>query len=339
MWFSRRLPLPSLIELCRVLRHNLGAGLTLRDVFTQQAERGSAPVRPVAGRIRRVLDRGGSLASALEPEQEVFPPLFLALAGVGEGTGHLPEIFGELENYYELQQRLRRQFRARSILPAVQFLLAVLVIAGALFVLGWISSSRGTAAPAIFGLRGAGGAWRFLGGVFGTIALAVVLYVVVARNLRHRAAVDALLLRVPGIGPCLEALALGRFALALQLTLDSSLSVAQALRLSLAATGNAAFIARTGVVVKSLKRGNDLALALTEAEIFPEDFRNMVAVGEEGGRVVEIMRHQARYYHEEAGRRLTALTRLLTGSVYFAYVIFMALAILGLAGVWLGALG
>ncbi len=34
--FSSRLPLSSLIELCRVLRHYLGAGLTLRDVFRQQ---------------------------------------------------------------------------------------------------------------------------------------------------------------------------------------------------------------------------------------------------------------------------------------------------------------
>jgi type II secretory pathway component PulF len=339
MFFSRQLPLASLIDLCRALRHNLGAGLTIRDVFRQQADRGSGPVRPVAMRIHHALERGESLEAALEPEREVFPPLFLAMAGLGEETGHLAEIFGELEDYYLLQQRLRRQFRARSILPAVQFLLAVLVIAGALFVLGWISSARGAAAPAVFGFRGIGGAWSFLATVFGVLALAVILYLVVTRSLRRRAIVDALLLRVPGIGPCLEALALGRFALALQLTLDSSLPVGKALRLSLSATGNAAFAARTDVVVKSVNKGNDLALALTEANLFPEDFRNMVAVGEEGGRVVEIMRHQARYYHEEAGRRLTALTRLLTGSVYLAYVIFMVIAIVGLAGLWLGRAG
>src|SRR5260370_11556372 len=99
MWFSRQLPLSSLIELCRVLRHNLGAGLALRDVFAQQAERGSAAVRPVAGRIRPALDRGGNLESALEAERGVFPPLFVSLAGRREDTGHLPAVFARLGPY------------------------------------------------------------------------------------------------------------------------------------------------------------------------------------------------------------------------------------------------
>jgi type IV pilus assembly protein PilC len=331
--------LSSLSELCHVLRHSLGAGLTLRHVFRQQAERGLPEIRPVAGRIRDVLDRGDSLKVALERERDVFPPLFLALAGVGEETGHLPEVFAELEKYYRLQGGLRRQFRARTFLPVLQFFLAVFIIAGVFFILGSINRAHGTQPPSLLGLPGASGAWAFLGTVFGTLTLAFVLYLVITRRLRHRAAVDAFLLRVPRIGPCLEALALGRFAVALQLTLDSELRIAQALRLSLAATGNAAYEARTDAVVGALKQGQDLTLALTAARIFPEDFCNMVAVGEEGGRVPEVMQHQARHYHEEAERRLTELARLATGGVYTAYIIFMALAIFKIAGIYLGALG
>src|SRR4051812_1736006 len=107
---ASRLSLSALGELCRVLRHNLGAGLTLRDVFRQQAGRGPAEVRPVAGRVAEGLDRGHSLEKALKREGEVFPPLFRALAGVGEQTGMLPEVFGELERYYARQRQLRRDF-------------------------------------------------------------------------------------------------------------------------------------------------------------------------------------------------------------------------------------
>ena len=53
-----------------------------------------------------------------------------------------------------------------------------------------------------------------------------------------------LLLRLPLVGPCLRALALGRFALALSLTMEAGLSLGKALRQSLAATGNAARVAR-----------------------------------------------------------------------------------------------
>src|SRR5438105_9455890 len=117
MLFAKGLSLTGLISLCRALRHNLGAGLTLRDVFRQQGERGIAEVRPLAQRLRATIDQGDSLEVALQKEQAAFPPLFLAMASVGEETGHLPEIFGELEKYYTLQQSLRRQFRSRSLMP------------------------------------------------------------------------------------------------------------------------------------------------------------------------------------------------------------------------------
>src|SRR3954454_23882240 len=124
MLFSSRLSLSTLIELCRVLRHYLGSGLTLRDVFLQQAQKGPAALRPIAGRVVQALERGSSLEDALKPEASAFPPLFLALAGVGEQTGMLPEVFGELEKYFARQLQLRRQFIAQSAWPVIQFFLA-----------------------------------------------------------------------------------------------------------------------------------------------------------------------------------------------------------------------
>src|SRR5438105_13693964 len=99
MLFSRQLPLPALIELCRVLRHNLGAGLTLRDIWRQQVRRGPRPVRPIADRVQEQIESGYSLASALDRERAYFPPIFLAMAEVGEETGNLPEVFAELEKF------------------------------------------------------------------------------------------------------------------------------------------------------------------------------------------------------------------------------------------------
>src|SRR5690349_6093165 len=87
--FPRRLPLSALIELCRSLRHYLGAGLSLVDVFRQQARRGPAAVRPLAERIAADLEAGNSLEAALKPDAKRFPPLMLSLSSVGERTGML----------------------------------------------------------------------------------------------------------------------------------------------------------------------------------------------------------------------------------------------------------
>ncbi len=339
MLFSSKITLPNLIELSRVLRHNLSAGLTLRHVFRQQAERGPPAVRPVAARISAALEQGESLEAAMGPERRHFPPLFLSMAAVGEESGQLPEVFAEMEKYYSLQLKLRRQLISQSMLPVIQIFFAFGVIALLIFVLGIIGQSSGSKPPGIFGQTGGAGALLFLALSFGSIGALVIAYRVVTRTFQQKPAFDALLLRIPVLGPCAEALALGRFALGLQLTLETGMPIQKAMRLSLQATGNAAFAAHVGAVNQALKAGEDLTVAMARCRLFPEAFINMVAVGEEGGRVPEIMRHQADYYYEESGRRLTTLTKLGSFGIWLIYAIFMVIAIFRIASIYLSALG
>jgi type IV pilus assembly protein PilC len=336
--FARRLSLQNLIDLCRVLRHHLGAGLTLQHAFRQQAQRGAEAVRPLAGRVLEAIETGHTLSAALEGERDRLPTLFLSMVEVGEHTGHLPEVFAALEKHYLREQKLRREFWKASFLPMIQFVLALFLIAGLIFILGVIGQARATAPFGIFGLTGAGGAIIFLAVAFGTLGALGAVGWLVLRG-RHAAPFQAILLRLPSLGPCLYALVMSRFAMALKLTLDSGLPITRALKLSLQATGNAHFIAGAEVIVHALKTGEPLLEALTRSGLFDEQFLQMVAAGEEGGRVPEIMDHQAGYYHEEATRRLTTLAKLLSLLVWFIYAGFMVAAIFQIAKVYFGALG
>ena len=334
MLFSSRIPLSSLIELCRSLRHNLGAGLRLVDVFRQQAKRGPARVRPIAERITQELERGGDLEGALEREKAAFPPLFLGLASVAEQTGNLPEVFRELEQYYAMQQRLRRQFLAQSAWPLLQFFAAIFVVAGMILILGIIAETRGPVGPNDkpwdplgLGLLGPRGALIFLGIVFGTLASLVALYFVLTRAMRQQPRVDAFLLGLPVIGPCLRALALTRFCLALRLTLETGMSITKALRLSLRAAGNAAFAESYPLVKERLDKGEELTVALAATGLFPEDFRNILANAEEGGRTTEVLEHQTQYYQEEASRRLTILTIAASWAVWLMVAVLIIIVI------------
>lgn len=332
MLFSPRLSLLHLIELCRTLRHNLGAGLTLQAVFRQLATRGTQPVRLVSRRISEIIDRGDNLEDALKVEKASFPPLFVSLAIVGERSGNLPEIMGEMEKFFFLQYRLKRQFYSQITLPVLQFFAAIFIIAGMLWVLGVVAASQGSQPMDLFGVgAGAQGALTFLGIVFGTLALLIAFYFLTTRVLQHQALAEELLLRTPILGACMMNFALSRFCLALRLTLETGMHIAAAAKLCLRATGSAAFESRTDVVIASLKQGDSLSEALGGARIFPEEFLNIVAVAEEGGRLVEVMIHQATFYEEEASRSLTALSRAAGYGVYAVYVILMVFAIFTIA--------
>jgi type IV pilus assembly protein PilC len=307
---SRRLPTGALIELCRVLRHYLSAGLMLRDVFRQQALKGSLSVRPVAQRISAAIENGDDLQEALQYEPNVFPQLFVAMVSVAEHTGMLPEVFHDLERYYARQQKLRRDFISRIIWPVIQLVLGVLVIAMMVLILGIIAESRpGTPPldPLGLGLTGPRGATIILVGAASIAAGIAAAYFIITRVFRKQSALDAFLLGLPAIGPCMRALAMARFCLALKLTSETGMSIGEALKLSLRATGNGAYDRAIDLIVSEVRRGSDLTTALQLSGLFPIEFQHIMEVAEESGTLTEVMRRQAIHYDEEAGRRLAAL--------------------------------
>src|SRR5436305_1460813 len=99
MLFSTAVPLSDLTRVCHLAKHGLAAGLSLPDVFRQQAERGPMTVRPIFAALSDRLKRGESLEDALKADGEKLPPLFVTMCAVGEHSGHLPEVFAELARY------------------------------------------------------------------------------------------------------------------------------------------------------------------------------------------------------------------------------------------------
>jgi type IV pilus assembly protein PilC len=339
MLFSQQLPLSSLIELCRALRHYLGAGLTLRDVFEQQSRRGTLAVRPVAARIAAGLRTGGDLEAALKGERGAFPPLFVSLASVGEQTGMLPEVCGELEKYFSMQLKLRRQFLGQIAWPMFQLVAAILVISGLIWILGFIAQANPESKgfdPIGLG-TGAAPALGFFFGSFLVLGAAVALYFVARRVLRE-GAVDGFLLRLPVAGPCLRALALTRFCLALRLTLESGMSIVKALRLSLQATGNSAFAAAAETAQNAVRSGEELTAALGRTGLFPYEFQHVIAVGEESGRLTEVLGQQSEQYEEESARRLTVLAHVAGWGVWLIVAILIIIAIFRIFMTYLGML-
>ena len=305
---TTRVPLGSLIDFCRALRHMTESGLTLAQAMKQQGRRGPLGVQPVAARLAEKLERGKDLQSALRGEADAFPPLFVNLAGVAEEAGRLPDVLRELEDYFTLQLRLRRQFLGMIAWPVIQFVLAVFVIALVIWITGMLGG-----APLFFGLSGGRGAVIFIVSVFGTLAAIAGALGLARRLLRGSAALDALLLHVPVLGPCLRALALSRFSMGLALTMEAGLPADEALRLSLRATDNDAFAAKEDEAADSARAGDEITLALNRTGLFPTEYLAIVETAEVSGQIPEVMQRQARHYADEAGRRMKALAGVTAG--------------------------
>lgn len=333
--------LAALAAWCRALRHGHGAGLTLVQVFRSQARNGPAELRPSAERIAQRLQLGESLEDALAVEKDRFPSMFIDLVGIGEQTGHLPEIFGELERYFQLQLSLRRQLRQQLTWPIFQFVAAVGIIALVILIFGYLGTGPNTKPidPMGLGLVGVSGALTFLGGVGAILAGIYLLWKLVTRSIRGAAQAEAMLLKLPGVGAYLQALALQQFCRALRLTMETGMPTDQAVRRALRASGNAAFLAQEESATAQLQSGEAVTATLQRfGSLFPEEFLHIVEVAEASGRLPEVMEQQADFYREEAERRLRGLTQAVSIGVYVLVGLFIIWAIFRLASIYLNAL-
>jgi type II secretory pathway component PulF len=330
------LSLAELTDLCRSLRHYLGAGLTLVDVFKNQAKRGPARVRELASDIARELGRGRDLEHALKLFESSFPPLLIEMAVAGEQSGTLPEVFEELERYFRLREKLRKNLRAKLAGPIIQLILGVLIVMAVLLILGALGSKFD---PIGLGVTGVPGAMLFLAIVLGLLGGMAAFWFGLRRSLRRRAGVDAWLLRRPVVGPCLHALALHRFSVALGATTATGMPIAHAISLSLRATGNEAYRTAEGGIIERIGKGSDLAHALSKGKVFPREYLDMIKGADLVGKLDDVLEHQAKYYAEESERRLAALTTALSWAVYCFVGLLLVFIILRMGTSYINALG
>jgi type IV pilus assembly protein PilC len=319
-------PLPALILWCRALHHGPDIGLSPVRIFTQQAKSGPAVFRPLAAGMAKRLEDGDTLSDALRPEAWRFPILFVELVAVGEQAGRLPTVFAELERHYEEVQTARRQFLTALVWPAMMYCGAIGVLTLLILVLGSLGTKLD---PLGLGLTGASGAfWFFVyAAMFTTFVVGSVVIVVRTPNARAKA--EALALKVPGLAPIARAFALHRFAMAAHMTIEAGLRADRVLKFSLRATANRAYQQEADRAAKSCRKGREIIEALQELgpTLFPDEFIQAVHVGEESGRLAEVMQKEAVRYRDASVRGMKILTRIVSGLVYAIIAILVIVSI------------
>ncbi|MFO0948476.1 MAG: type II secretion system F family protein [Planctomycetota bacterium] len=311
--FSRRLPLKVLADWCRSVASSMSAGVPFVKSLKITSRRAPAPIRSVSQRILAELESGADVEEAIGACDDVFPPLFLSLTAVASHTGHLPETLRHLEKYFRFQLQLRRKFLQQIFWPVFQLVAAIFIIALVIFVLGMIDDIQGGNSVDLLGLglKGPKGAIVWLIGCFGTFGVGYVTYHALRNSLGQAPAVDRWLLKIPKLGPCLKTLALSRTAFAMNLTMDSGMSVLKAVPLSLSAADNGYVESLGPRMVEAIEEGASLHDAFAEHDVFTEEFLEVLATSEVSGSVPEAMGQLSDQLNEEAEHQLALLNTAL----------------------------
>ncbi len=331
MFFSPRISLKALSQLCYRLATATNAGIQDRKIWSDEAGRGSSAQRQVAAKVRDELALGNSIADAMQKSGEFYPPLFRKMIEVGQVSGRLGEIYKRLGKHYERVLSARRAFWQRLIWPMLQLGIALFVIGILIYVLGILpinNTAEGTQVDMLgWGLVGTAGLIKYLNIL---LLLGVAIFFVVEsvrRGATWARKLHSLTLQIPVLGDALKTLALAKFTWAMQLVLDTPMDLRQALPLALQATGIDTYSRHSQDVVDRIQRGLSMTQALASTGEFPSDLLDNIAVGEESGRLVETMQRQAEEYEERSGTAIALIAQFAGYAIWVLVAVFIIVMI------------
>ncbi|MEW6281479.1 MAG: type II secretion system F family protein [Candidatus Eremiobacterota bacterium] len=318
-----RISMRASVLFLRSLATLMGAGIPIGRALTVLAEQSDEKAATELCRSVRdqVEEAGVPLSTALHGSS--FSAFQVQLIRVGEDSGSLVEVLGELADYEERRRAFTLKLLSSLTYPAVLFAFClVLMIVGPPFLLrGQLAmlTQLGAEPPLLTRMLFAVSDPRVTLALLALPALAGLGLAGWSRTPTGRLQLCRWLLKLPRVGPLYRQLAVARFAGALALQLRVGQGLLGAVEKSAAASGNPLLerdIART---LEALKQGGNLQQGLEACGFFPRMFLVTLGVGEESGSVPATLQWVARMAELELEAALevvsASLEPLLTMSI------------------------
>ena len=339
---GERFPLALFSQELRVL---IAAGLPLVEAIETLAQKERrADFRAILERLVAVLREGQPLSSALQEFPHAFSPLYVATVKAAEKTSDLAPALARFVAYAGQLDAIRKRVVNALIYPALLIAVGGMVSLFLLFYVvprfGHIYQDRGTDLPLFSRLLLTWGqavhehAWI----VLGSLATLVAFAVYGLRLPRVRTALGDALWRIPAIGERLKLYQLARFYRTIGMLLRGGMPLVAALDMG-AELLHPLLRARLASASRAISEGRHVSQSLEANGLTTPVALRMIAVGEKGGNMGEMLESIAAFHDEELARWVDWFTRLfepihmaISGVVIGAIVVLMYMPIFELAG-------
>jgi general secretion pathway protein F len=332
--FGRR---RGVLEFTRAVAALLPAGMPLARALAAGAAAAPESIRPVLDAVRVRVERGDELAAALAEHPRYFSPLYVGVVRAGEKSGALDGAFERLGRHLEREDELRSKLVSMSIYPALLAVVgagAVLILV--LFVLPRFADlllSSGAALPRSTAIMlsvadGARASWRWL--LLVPPALVLLFAWLRTATVGRRVAANVLI-HLPVVGSWRrQALAAG-FARMVGELVSGGAPLLPALADARDCMSDPVARAETDRIRTRVREGGSLHASIAERSLFPTVLPQLVALGEEAGRLSEFLLKSADLLErrtERAVERLVALAEPAMIVTFGGLVALVALALL-----------
>lgn len=274
-------------------------------------------VRRLLIAVRDDVRGGAALSSALEEQKGVFSRFYINMVRAGEAGGALGPVLMRITEFMERSKALKETVKSALIYPAILVLVAVSsVMLLLVFVVPQFTvmfEQSGKTLPVATQIVIAAGDfvrqdwWMLLLGVGAVVALMRQQM----RNPVSRFRWDGWFLRMPLAGDLVAKIEVARFTRSLGTLLGNGVTLLNALFIIKETLGNRVMAQGLDGVATQLKEGLGLGKPMMETGLFPKLAVHMVMVGEETGRLEEMLLRVADVYDGEVQSTVKRLLSLM----------------------------
>ena len=288
------------------------------QMLSEQAE--NKNMRILARQIKRDVEGVSTLSVAFEQHPKVFDQVYINLLRAGESSGKLTTFLDRLVVNLEKIEKIRRKVKSALMYPIILLSVAIIVILIMLIkvvpVFQQMFSSMGHSLPGptqlIVDIS------EFIrdpskGGMLllGIVAIFVVVKQAKKKSQSFRERFDRLVLKIPLIGDVIIKSTLSKIAMVSANLSSAGVSVIESLNIISKTVNNIIFLEAFEDIKQGVAKGQNVSKLYSEHEVFPPTFYQMISVGEETGRLDEMLESVALYYEEEFDLVVDRLSELL----------------------------
>jgi type IV pilus assembly protein PilC len=318
---------------CKELGIMLRSGLPLVKCLQiiSNNETGKVKLKKVTQSLHRAI-RGGKTMSEAMAEHGGFPELIINMFYSGELSGTIAGVAEKMSDYYMSEYKLKKKISSATMYPRILGFLTVgvIVILFAFVVPSITGMVEGQELPAITKfMMGISDLviqrWYYLA-LIGVGIMAIVVYVKEIKSVRYRW--DKLLLKMPKIGPLLRAIYTARFARTLSSLYGSGIQLVTAISVASKIIGNSYVEGQFPEMVRKVKAGELLSAAIAGADGFNDKLKSTIVIGEETGKLDEILEHTSASFEYDADVAIDGLLGMLLPVLLIIMAVVIAAVII-----------
>lgn len=313
---GKRLKPKELAEFCRELSSMLGTGVSLVKAMQIILHRDLTPaMKTTFSSLNNLIKRGVSLSEAMEQQDGVFPELLINMVRAGESNGKLDQSLQKMAEHYDAEHRTNQDIRGAMTYPIILIVITLLVIVAVFTFIfpTFIGVFGDMELPAITQVMMAisdfmTNQWLLL--LIIVMAAALGIYWL-TRVDSVRYAWDKFKVKFPKVGKLMKIIYTARFARTFSSLYSSGLTILDALQITRGTIGNRYIAEQFDGVIRLVRQGTSLSESLGNVDGFDVKLTETIAVGEETGRVDDLLLNVAESFDYESSMAIKKLVKLI----------------------------